>query len=198
MQCSCGKDMDRININKNIYYLCKNCYFLKKDNILNSSQQKERYDHHICDENYLNYMKKVFDNIKNYLKEGNCLDFGCGKIHALSDILNVNGYICDYYDLFYYPNFPDNKYDNVIMIEVFEHLEDPYQELEKLKSKLNIGGRIIIHTKPYPDNLVNWWYLRDTTHISFIKEETINIWSEKLGYKLVFSIGDIFIIERIK
>ena len=33
------------------------------------------------------------------------IDYGCGQIHMLSDILNDNGYVCDYYDLYYYKSF---------------------------------------------------------------------------------------------
>ena len=198
MQCQCGKNMERINISRNIYYKCNHCQYLKKDKILSLESQKNRYDQHICDEAYLLYMEDTYKRIKPYLTEGVSLDFGCGKIHALSDILNSKGYPTNYYDLFYYPDFHAKKYQNIIMIEVLEHLEEPLKELKKLFNNLVIGGRIIIHTKPIPQTIENWWYLRDTTHVSFIKKETLLIWGQILGFNLIEANGDIFVLERIR
>ena len=142
-------------------------------------------------------MNSVYLDVKDYIYGIDVLDFGCGKIHALADILNKNGFNCSYYDLFYYPEFPNLLFDTIIMIEVFEHLEEPYNVLLNLKKYLKKSGRVIFQTKVYPDNLDNWWYLRDTTHVSFIKNETILKWCEQLGYKVVGISRDIFILECI-
>lgn len=197
MECQCGFKMKEININKNIYYFCNECGFLKKNNVLSCAEQKKRYDHHICDEKYLQYMNGVYEDIKEYLYGVNVLDFGCGKIHALSDIMNNNGYNSFYYDLYYYNNFPNVIFDSIVMIEVFEHLDNPLHELLKLKKFLNKKGRIIIQTKMYPLKLDKWWYLRDTTHISFVNEKTISVWCKILNMKLIILKGDIFVLECI-
>jgi len=197
MDCPCGFKMNLININKNKYFYCNNCGYLKKEVVLSSEKQKERYDYHVCDDKYLAYMNDVFNQIKEFIIGNKVLDFGCGKIHALSDIMNNNGFDSYFYDLFYYPSFPSDLYDSIVMIEVFEHLDNPLDELLKLKYFLAKGGRFIIQTKMYPKKLDNWWYLRDTTHVSFVNEVTIDEWAKILNMKLISLNGDIFVLERI-
>lgn len=198
MLCFCEKEMILRQINKIFYYECHNCGYLRKKDIPNPELEKKRYDAHICDNGYLEYMNNVFLKIKNYLNNGKSLDYGCGQIHALSDILNNNNYQCDYYDLYYYNNLKNEKYDNIILIEVFEHIEDIHNLIINLKSMLNSNGRIIIMTKEKPVDLNNWWYLRDITHISFIEYKTMLKLAEMLDLRLVYDKeNSLFIFECI-
>lgn len=177
------------------YWYCENCGFLKKNTELSLIEEKKRYDLHNCDDAYVEYMSKLAEQMIPYLNEGVSLDFGCGKLHTLSDILNKRGIKTEYYDLFYYPLFPEKKFDNIIMVEVFEHLKNPYEELIHLRKYLKDKGKIIIITKPYTyENLEKWWYLRDITHRSFIRNDTLSFWG--LPYK-TSCFGDIFILECI-
>jgi hypothetical protein len=118
-------------------------------------------------------MNKVYNKISRYLNPGVSLDYGCGQIHALSNIMNDNNNVCDYYDLFYYNQIKKDIYDNVILIEVIEHIEDVKEEILKIKEMLADKGKIIIMTNFIPNNINNWWYLRDTTHVSFLNESSI-------------------------
>ena len=197
MVCCCKKNMNKILINDEVFFECPSCGLLLKEAILSPIDEKHRYDLHICDEGYLKYMHGVFNKIKTYIYGEKILDFGCGQIHALSDILNDNGFCSDYYDLYYYPEIKNNKYDTIILIEVFEHLSNPYEQLLNIKNLLNQFGRLIIMTKPYDDvkDLNKWWYLRDKTHISFIKRETMNKWN--IPFKVLFISDDIFVLESI-
>ena len=185
MICFCDNIMEFVKINKYELFICNNCGHIKKKNILPNQLQKARYDNHVCDDGYLKYMNNVFEIIKPYLNDGVSLDYGCGQIHALSDILNTNNLYCDYYDLFYYNNLNDAKYDNIILIEVIEHIEDIYSEIKKLKNMLNYNGKIIIMTNFIPQNINNWWYLRDTTHVSFLGENSIIKLADKLGMDVI-------------
>lgn len=173
MKCFCNNKMNLIKVNNFELYVCEFCGHIKKKNVLPDNLQKVRYDNHVCDEGYLKYMNGIFNKINKHLNSGISLDYGCGQIHALSDILNDNGYSCDYYDLFYYNKLEEKKYDNIILIEVIEHIEDIYSEICKIKDMLNDNGKIIVMTNFIPDNLVNWWYLRDSTHVSFLGENSI-------------------------
>lgn len=186
MICFCKDKMEEIIINKNEYFKCNNCGYLMKKNILSDELQKKRYDSHICDASYYEYMNKIYASIKNYIYGSSILDYGCGKVHALSDILNSNGYHCSYYDLFYYPNLENKKYDSIILIEVFEHILEPYKLLNNLKEMLNKNGKIIVMTKPIIQDINNWWYLRDTTHVSFVEARTMKKLADMLLMKLLY------------
>ncbi|MDE6660238.1 MAG: class I SAM-dependent methyltransferase [Anaeroplasmataceae bacterium] len=196
MKCAC-KDLKREErIQGMLVEVCPCCGLITKKNLISFSEERKRYDAHICDEGYKSYMESLFIKIKPYIK-GTNLDYGCGQIHYLADVLTANGISSNYYDLHYYPKLPDMTFDTIILVEVFEHLKDPYSELLKLKkSLLNPKGRIIIVTKPYDDvDLNSWWYFRDTTHISFIKKDSIQHWN--LDMQILDQKGDIFVLECI-
>ena len=185
MICFCGNKMTNLKINNINYNLCPNCKFLSKNINLTEKEEKDRYDLHVCDDKYIEYMNSIYEKINKYLIDGKSIDYGCGKIHILADIFKKNYKKCDYYDYYYYDKELNNPYDNIILIEVFEHIKDIYNFMIKLKSLLNDNGRIIIMTKRYPDNLENWWYLRDITHVSFVKNETMEVLAKMLNLKLI-------------
>ncbi len=175
---------------------CEECGFLYKKNVVSLELEKERYDLHICDDRYESYMKTICERVKPYLKKEKCLDYGCGKLPILAELLAQEGYPCAYYDLFYYPKLPKDRYGNIVMIEVFEHLKDPLEELEKLSNLLKKGGRLLIMTKPYlEETLDQWWYLRDITHLCFLRNDTLSHWD--IPFTLICQTEDIFVLERI-
>ncbi|MDE7264400.1 MAG: class I SAM-dependent methyltransferase [Anaeroplasmataceae bacterium] len=196
MKCCCKAPLKELCIQKTRVKLCSKCGLLTKIERISFEEERNRYDEHQCDEGYQSYMENVYNRIKGYLKEGISLDYGCGQIHLLADYLNKNHFSCDYYDLHYFPLYPKRTYDTILLIEVFEHLYEPYQELIRLRGLLNESGRIIIITKTYDDvDLENWWYFRDKTHISFLKKNTFSFWN--IGMKIIAYNEDIFVLERI-
>lgn len=198
MECFCGFTYEKILINKTKFYICKKCGHLLKEETISDVLEKQRYDQHICDDGYHKYMYGVYNKINPYLNKGDSLDFGCGQIHLLSDILNSNGYNSYYYDKYYYPNEVNNTFDNIILIEVFEHILDGYSLLLDLKSKLNSNGKIIIMTQLIPDNINNWWYLRDITHVSFYSLDALKALAMKLEMCFEYDLNNsIFIFKRI-
>ena len=132
MKCFCGTEMVYEISQNSEFFKCPFCSFLKKKNIPSYEVSKQRYDNHVCDEGYYKYMEKIKEKITPYLISGTSLDYGCGKEYALAKLIDN----CDYYDLFYYPKLFDKKYNNIILNEVFEHIENPYEELLKIKSLL--------------------------------------------------------------
>lgn len=186
-----------LSINRYELYECPLCGFIKKKNVLSSCLEKTRYDQHICDDGYIKYMNEVYAKIKNHLIDGLSLDYGCGQIHALSDILVADNRVCDYYDLYYYNSLKPNIYNNIILIEVLEHIKEPFDELVKLKAMLDKNGRIIVMTGFVPNDFANWWYLRDSTHISFFKESSIKQLAYMLDMDLeLISEDNIFILKN--
>lgn len=196
MKCCCKVPLREILVQKTRVEVCPRCGLLTKMDTISFEEERRRYDEHHWDENYKKYMETVFHRIFPYLQRGISLDYGCGKIHQLADLCNENHYPCDYYDLHYFPVYPKKNYDTILLIEVFEHLREPYNELLKLRSLLKEKGRIIILTKPY-DNipLDKWWYFRDKTHISFLMKNTLSLWD--IGLNLILNTEDIFVLERI-
>ena len=82
MICFCKSEMEIITINKNVFYRCPNCHYLKKINTVSLEKEKARYDMHVVDSGYEQYMKGVYDEIRPYIN-GDCIDYGCGKKHIL-------------------------------------------------------------------------------------------------------------------
>ncbi|EKE07232.1 MAG: methyltransferase type 11 [uncultured bacterium] len=92
---------------------------------------------------------------------------------------------------------PDNYFDVIIFNDILEHLIDPYQILNKIKTKLTPEA-IIVSSLPnvrYLLNLVNlifkkqWKYedsgILDKTHLRFFTEKSIIDMFDSLNYELV-------------
>lgn len=196
MKCCTNSSIIEETIQKTEVNRCTHCGLIQKKMFLSFFEEKKRYDLHICDDGYRIYMKKVLDTIRNDIKKGRCLDFGCGKMHLLADLLNEEEKSCEYYDITYYPTLPSGLFDTILLIEVFEHLKTPLEELKHLETMLTSHGRIIIMTQPYePKNLEHWWYFRDVTHVSFIHDKTLEFWD--IPFKILRKNRNIFVLERI-
>lgn len=200
----CGFEDENLNINSILYHKCLKCGFLSKDDshILSSEEEHKRYRlHNNNDEGYYNYQKKFFLQIEPYLF-GDVLDYGCGDNHILANIISSNGYNSSYYDLYFYNenSVLEKLYDVIILEEVIEHIKDPLLLLKKLKLLLNVSGKLIIRTNLLKDsiNLNNWWYLRDTTHISFFTYESFLKCSQLLGMNIIYcNEKDLIIMKKV-
>ena len=187
----CGFETKDIFINKQLYEKCLNCgYLAKREN--NYVSKEEEYKRYLLHDNnlnndYIEYQTKFFLEIKEFLGELN-LDYGAGNMHILANILNEHGYKTNYYDLFFYDDesYKNNEYDSIILEEVIEHLKNPMEVLRSLMKLLKPNGRIIIRTNFIVDNLNNWWYLRDITHIGFFDVKTFNYICDILGLEIIY------------
>lgn len=76
-----------------------------------------------------------------------------------------------------------DKIDLITAFELFEHLEKPVEELEKM---FEISSDILFtqNTMPLPVK-PNWWYLSPSAgqHISFYTNKTLDFLAEKFGKK---------------
>lgn len=152
---------------------------------------KARYDtHHNGEDNleYIAYQKRIFDEfIGIYMNKGTTLDYGCGEGAVLKQFIPDLAL----YDLFYYPDRAifNQRFDNIILIEVIEHFEEPIQAFKGLVELLNPGGRLIIQTQFYEDydNIHQWWYVRDVTHVVFYNIQSFYYLCEHFDLKLIYS-----------
>ena len=77
------------------------------------------------------------------------------------------------------------KIDFIYLIEVIEHLENPYNILCNLKKMLSDNGVILISTPPgyYNENETNAY--SEKTHIHFFANRSLNFLLEKVGLKKI-------------
>lgn len=120
-----------------------------------------------------------FNLIKKYAPGKNIADYGCGSANFISNAINL-GYVCDGVE--YNPEFieilrknitvgsfysienffnNDKKYDVIRLSNVLEHLTDPKNILEKLYSKLEDNGIILVEG-PIEDNFSIAHFFRKT------------------------------------
>ena len=200
----CGKDTIKKVINNYEYDFCPCCGFLAKDDkyILNSAEEFDRYLKHNNGDNdgYIKYQEKFYLEIKDFLGQNN-LDFGCGANHILANILNENNHKTSFFDLYFYPdeNYKKHLYDAIILEEVIEHLASPAEVIQEISKLLNSKGKIIVRTQFIPEDVFtkNWWYLRDTTHISFFDLKTFDYLCEHFNFKNIYCNGkDLIILQK--
>jgi 2-polyprenyl-3-methyl-5-hydroxy-6-metoxy-1,4-benzoquinol methylase len=94
------------------------------------------------------------------------------------------------------PELPDEYFDCIIFNDVIEHLVDPFDTLEKIKSKLKKGGKVIasIPNMRYTRALFSlvvlkdWKYEKegicDYTHLRFFTEKSIKRMFTQCGYNI--------------
>lgn len=192
---------------KKTFFRCAKCdfCFLDRTQLLDFSQEKERYLlHQNSNDNlgYVNWLSGIVDCAMHEidLKGKNILDYGCGHTPVLPEILKGKvphiGRI-DYYDLYFFPDLDFSEgYTCIFSVEVFEHFRDTYKEAAQVFSLIETGGYIVISTRLLPEEnkFASWWYIQDATHISFYSLRTFKWFAETFSLKIVFFDGKSIII----
>ncbi len=165
------------------YRLCPTCelIFVPAADWLPAAAEKARYDLHRNDPDdpaYRNFLARLFVPLQQRLAAGAAgLDFGCGPGPAMAAMLREAGHPVDLYDPFYAPDATvwEKQYDFIVASEVFEHLCQPGQELERLWTRLKPGGWLGVLTQPRLDThrFATWSYIRDPTHVAFFAPRTL-------------------------
>ncbi len=177
------------------YYRCKECdyIFLDEKFYIDESRERLHYDKH--DNNfechgYVEMFERLIDEFLTLDEVRDALDFGCGEGEVLPILLEKNGVSCDRYDLFYFPQkvYKDKKYDLIVSTEVIEHLASPLEVLEELSLHLKEGAYLLLMTRFHPQNdekFLEWFYIRDITHIGFFSLKTFEYLASKLSLGIV-------------
>lgn len=81
--------------------------------------------------------------LKNNLLQGKVLDFGCGLGNDVK-LLNQKGFDVTGYDPYYFPEYPDEKFDTIICFYVLNvlFLEDQSNVLMDVSHLLKPGGKV--------------------------------------------------------
>ena len=79
-------------------------------------------------------------------------------------------------------------------------MSDPLTVLKELTPLLETGGKFVVRTMMIPNDVfsINWWYLRDSTHISFFNYKTFSYLCELLQMKIIyFNDKDLIILQKV-
>jgi len=178
------------------YYHCPGCDLIFIDELFipDSEQEKKRYCLHQNNHEHAGYVKMLNSFIdaavkphKSIIKNG--LDFGCGPVPVLSDLLSDMGIQMDIYDPYFYNkvNLKGKKYDLITSTEVFEHLRNPGPVVGFLETLLNTGGLLSIMTQFHGNcDFKSWWYRQDPTHICFYSHKTCRWIARHFPLKILF------------
>jgi SAM-dependent methyltransferase len=190
------------------YYLCENCHliFTHTRFLPSKSEEENRYRQHnngLHQKGYVTFLNKAIIPTLEFLKPGmKGLDYGCGPEPTLSKLLEQEGFTCDDYDPFFFPDLDqENRYDFIFATECFEHFFFPAKDLQKINRLLKENGILVIMTEQWQsmEDFKNWYYAKDSTHVSFYHQRTLNYIAEKLGMIILFTDHyRIIIFQKIK
>ncbi len=86
--------------------------------------------------------------------------------------------------------FPSNqvkgKFDLITLVDVIEHLNEPFALIDSLSSHLNQDGIILISTPDVSSRFARimkwkWWHYR-VAHIGYFNQKTLNLLMDRCGY----------------
>lgn len=171
------------------YFHCAECdlIFLNPAERLAPQEEKTRYDQHDShgSAGHGAFLEPLVKEIDGYISAAkvprdtlSVFDFGCGPQPVLSQMFANKGYKTAHYDLYYHPNqdLLRKSYHVITSTEVWEHLYEPRKEIEILMKALKAGGLLGVMTSAHHGEAVfhDWHYRRDTTHVTFFSENTMN------------------------
>jgi hypothetical protein len=200
--CTVTKIFDSLVLNKYTvsYFKCENCGFIQTEKPF---WLKEAYSSAITaidvglvyrNIQFSDFVPKILD-ISSSLNDS-YIDYG-GGYGLFVRIMRDKGY-----DFFLHDKYAENifakhfklkdyrkktKFNALTSFEVFEHLINPIEELEKM---LELSDCIIFSTELQPSISINnpedWWYFSPETgqHISFYTENSLKILGEKFNLHL--------------
>lgn len=219
MNCNiCGKESQKIFSKKVLfkydvdYFKCNSCLFIQTEK---PYWLQEAYRDAITSldlglvsrNQYLAVVVKAMVN-SFFNKDSKFLDYG-GGYGLLVRMLRDSGF--DYYredkycDNLFAKNFDISDLTNkigfelVTAFELFEHLQDPLTEIEKILSK---GKNILFSTdlQPYDQNVESWEYIAPEIgqHISFYHYETLLFIGETFKMNVYSNKKNIHLLTRKK
>ena len=187
---------------KRIFLHCPQCdlIFVPETHHLSPDQEVSRYKMHrntLSNEGYVGMFLEKIAMVHKYCPHvKSVLDYGCGPSPVLAELLKREGFSCDIYDPYFFPEFPEGSYDLVISTEVFEHLRNFKTELNKICKLIKQGGYLAVMTSLHDVviDFKNWWYASDPTHICFFGVRTFEWLAKEFGFEIKFRDNKNFII----
>ncbi len=174
------------------FHRCPDCGLIVKDRAghLSVAAELARYDHHsmVADTGYRTMMTTFLrDFALPFATIKTAIDFGCGRIRLISDLLAAEGFLTACYDPFYEADEVSlsRRYGLITATEVVEHFRDPGKSWAILAGLPASAGIIAIMTRFIPADFSSWWYRRDPTHVCFYTRTTMNAIARKYGLRIL-------------
>ena len=177
------------------YYKCTKCYFIQTENPYWLAESYNsaitQLDIGLVNRN-IELSKKTALIIKYFFQpSGNFLDFA-GGYGMLTRLMRDNGFkfyrqdkYCEnvFANSFDITNFSIRKFDLLTAFEVFEHLENPIDDIDEM---LNYSENILFSTLLQPSFNVtpeNWWYVSPEMgqHIAIYHLDTLKFIAKQKG-----------------
>ncbi len=195
-----------LQLGKLLYWECKTCggKFLDPQNYVSNSYEKKHYLKHnnsISDINFKNFLLKLIEPVKEKILTSDIgLDYGCGYVPVLANILKSYGFKVELYDPFFFPNKDVllKKYKFITCSEVVEHFFNPYEEFEKIDNLLDNNSWFGVMTTflPKDELFENWYYRRDPTHVVFYKKKTFQHIGFQRNWEVFFPSENIVLFHK--
>jgi hypothetical protein len=181
------------------YHICDECHLIqvKKDFYPSKMEAEKRYLQHKKDagsNGHITHLRKALQPSAIYIHAADeCLDYGCGPVPVLSEIIiREMSAGCDFYDPYFGFTIPEKKqYDHIFCLETAEHFLNPKSEFDNIFNRLRPGGHVILMTERYRDLLffADWYYRRDFTHVVFFHQNTLLYIEQKYEFNRVYDDG---------
>lgn len=193
------------------YHQCSECdlIFMTPAERMTSVDEKSRYDLHQNEgqEGHRAFLEPLIKEVETFTestqrhpRDISILDFGCGPSAFLGNTLISKGYQVSNYDFYYYP---DNdalrrSYHVITSTEVWEHLYNPRQEIEKQLRLLKSGGILAVMTSAHKGgaHFSDWYYRRDLTHVTFFSEKTMEWIAQKFNLRVLKAKSPYWIFQK--
>lgn len=181
------------------FHRCPNCDLIFKDpsHLIPVEMEKKLYlFHHNSIEqlDYVSYLTDFIDHCITPFHQGkSVLEFGCGPTPVLALILAENYHFeVTKYDKIFFPDetYLNHKYFVISLTEVIEHIANPVEVFQSFLSLLHPDGIISMMTLFHPetnDAFLEWWYIRDKSHICFYSLKTFEYLSIRFHLKRLFT-----------
>ena len=190
------------------YYRCEKCGFIQTED---PYWLEEAYSEAITqsDVGLIRRNLQMAAQTQNFLstcfdQHGKFVDYG-GGYGIFARLMRDNGFDFYHYDplcnnLFAegFDATPNMNYALLTAWEVFEHLQNPLAEIEKMLSfsRNLLFSTILLPKIPKPLN--EWWYygIEHGQHISFYSIETLRIIAQKFNLKVLYSNGSLHFMGK--
>jgi hypothetical protein len=188
------------------YWRCATCLltFLPPAYHLGPAEERHRYAQHNNDPHdpgYRAFLARLTDCLLPHLRPGaQGLDYGAGPGPTIAVLLGEAGFPVANYDPYFAPDADamQRTYDFITCSETAEHFYCPAREFARLDQLLRAGGLLGVMTGILYDDaaFVDWWYLKDPTHVCFYRPETMRWIAAAHGWTVEFPRENVVIFQK--